>query len=272
MPIEIREKLNSREVTNGANPSAVLRYDVLGTDSDVLARQAVEVYAPTYYDFTGDGSWRIYRESVSVEPVSEFHWLAVVSFGPYTPTNESSFSFETGGGTQHITQSLGTRSYGESIGDTPLPAPDHQGAIGVTDNGVEGVDVIVPVYNFAETHYFPAAFVTPAYKATLAFLTGRVNNAVFRGFEAGEVLFQGASGNKRGAGDWAIDFRFAASPNVSGIQIGAIENVVKYGWEYLWVQYEDRVDFFTHKLVKAPVAAYAEMVHYPGDFSGLGIG
>lgn len=130
----------------------------------------------------------------------------------------------------------------------------------------------VPVYNFSETHYIDAALMTGAYKAALFFLTGAVNNAPFRGFAAGEVLFLGASGSKRGQDDWEIRFRFAASPNVTGLVVGSITGINKRGWEYLWGRYADAEDTAAKALVKRPVAAYVEQVYPYGDFSGLGIG
>ena len=111
---------------------------------------------------------------------------------------------------------------------------------------------------------------TPGYKTTLFVLTGRVNAGVFKGFAAGEVLFLGASGSQRGQDDWEITFRFAASPNVSGLAVGPITGITKRGWEYLWVRYADAED--QHVLVKQPIAAYVEKVYPDGDFSGLGIG
>jgi len=113
---------------------------------------------------------------------------------------------------------------------------------------------------------------TGAYKAALFFLTGAVNNAPFRGFAAGEVLFLGASGSKRGQDDWEIRFRFAASPNVTGLVVGSITGINKRGWEYLWGRYADAEDTAAKALVKRPVAAYVEQVYPYGDFSGLGIG
>jgi len=130
----------------------------------------------------------------------------------------------------------------------------------------------MPVYNFSETHYIDAGFVTQAYKLTLFALTDRVNNSVFRGFAAGEVLFLGASGSKRGEEDWEITFRFAASPNVEGLTIGNIPNINKKGWEYIWVRYADAEDLAAKTLVKKPIAVYVEKVYHDGDFSGLGIG
>jgi hypothetical protein len=47
---------------------------------------------------------------------------------------------------------------------------------------VEGVDITVPVYNFSETHYLPAASISGDYKASLFNLTGKVNAGSFKGF------------------------------------------------------------------------------------------
>jgi len=46
-------------------------------------------------------------------------------------------------------------------------APNFGGAVGVTHDSVEGVDITIPVYSFSETHFLDAAFVTPAYYGTL---------------------------------------------------------------------------------------------------------
>ena len=77
---------------------------------------------------------------------------------------------------------------------------------------------------------------------------------------------------RRGDDDWEITFRFAGSPNRSGLSVGPIGNIAKKGWEYLWVRYADAEDAASHSLVKAPLAAYVEKVYEEGDFSDLGIG
>ena len=130
----------------------------------------------------------------------------------------------------------------------------------------------MPVYQFSETHYLDDAVVTGAHKATLFAITGTVNNAWFKGFAAGECLFLGASGSMRGGGDWEITFRFAASPNVTGLSIGPIFGIDKKGWEYLWVRYADVEDEDAKMLVKRPISAYVEQVYNLTNFAGLGIG
>lgn len=92
-----------------------------------------------------------------------------------------------------------------------------------------GIDIAVPVYNFTETHYINNALVTENYKLALFQLTGRVNNAEFKSFAMGELLFLGASGSRRGKSDWEITFRFAASPNVANLTLGEMTGIQKEG-------------------------------------------
>jgi hypothetical protein len=258
----IRERYDSRESTEGAeSPSVDLIYVVEGTESDVAVRSLVEATIPAIYAGLVFQTYHINHEGGGV-------WEVSVRYGKQEPkeTGESAFSFDTGGVTAHITQSLATVSRHAPSGT----APDCQGAIGVTGDSVEGTDVTVPVYNFSETHYLADGAVTGAYKAVLFRLTGQVNGAPFKGFAVGEVLFLGASGAKRGTEDWEITYRFAASPNVTGLAVGPITGINKKGWEYLWVRYADAED--QNVLVKQPIAAYVEQVYPLGDFSTLGIG
>jgi len=258
MTITIDEKFDSREATVGESASVDLLYAVQGTEDDLVAKLLVEATSPTTYA-------GLVRQSYHVVHLGGGVWDASVRYGKKEPKEpgDSSFSFDTGGGTQHITQSLGT------VARYPAGAPNFKGAIGVTHDAVEGADIVVPIYSFAETHYIPTEDVTGAYKAALFFLTGRVNDAPFKGFAGGEVLFQGASGSQRGEDDWEITFRFAASPNATGLTIGDIGGVNKKGWEYLWVRYADVED--ANVLVKRPFAVYIEQVYEDGDFDGLGI-
>ena len=256
MAITIDERFNSREATEGSSTSTELLYLVQGTEDDLQVKSLVAATAPTVYD-------GLVRDSFSVTPLGGGVWECTVRY--VLLESESQFTFDTGGGTQHITQSL------QTIGGYAPPgftAPNFQGAMGVTTDSVEGTDITVPVYSFTETHYISGALVTPAYKAALFFLTGKVNGAAFKGFAAGEVLFLGAAGSKRGTDDWEITYRFAASPNVTGLVVGPITGIVKKGWEYLWVRYADAEDQYV--LVKRPIAAYVEQVYELGDFSGLG--
>jgi hypothetical protein len=262
MSIIIEERFESRKTTSGDEPAVTLSYWIKGTDDNLTARAYLATAAPLTYD-------GLVRKTYTVEPIGHLLWDGVATYGRRAKkeTGQSTFSFETGGGTQKITQSLGTRSYAPA-GQT---APDFGGAIGVTENGVDGVDITVPTFNFSETHYIAAENVTEAYKLLLYAATGRVNSQPWRGYAAGEVLFLGASGSERSAADWEITFKFAASPNVANLVIGDITGITKYGWEYLWVRYEDTEDAAAKCLVKKPKAVYVEQTYKTVNFATLGI-
>ena len=229
MPVEVFEKFESRRSTKAnqaSQSSAELGYIVRGTADDLAARNAAQAASPGTYD-------TLPRQTIQIEPIGPQLWDVTVRYsqnastGTSTPS-ESSFTFETGGGTQHITQSLQTVQRRPAPGTT---APDFGGAIGVTSDGVEGVDITVPVYQFSETHYFTDAQVTASYKGAIFSCTGKTNAGSFRGFAAGEVLFLGATGSKRGDGpddDWEITFRFAppqASPNQTNLTVGPVTGI-----------------------------------------------
>jgi len=264
MPATVTEKLESLETTDG---KAITRiYFIEGTESDTEAMDALKAEAPVVYN-------GLVRKPCRIEPLGFDSWLGEA---PYAPSGdiqqeplevgESSYQFETGGGTQHVTQSLQTINKYAPPGKT---APDFKGAIGVTESGVEGVDIQVKVFNWSETHCKSNSDVDDDYEAALYNLTYTVNNAPFKNFAAGEVLFLGAVGSKRGDGDWEITYRFASSPNKTGLTVGDITGIDKKGWEYMWVRYEDAEDDTAKALVKRPSAVYIEKLYDYGDFSGL---
>jgi len=198
MPITVTEKWDSRPTNGGEQPSVELLFVIDGTDDNLAAHAALLEHAPSEYE-------DLVLQSTHIERIAEYSWEASARYGmtEAKQAGQSQYSFDTGGGTQHITQSLAT------IGRYAAPgavAPDYQGAIGVTSEQVQGVDITVPVFQFSETHYFADVVVTDAYKGALFSLTGTVNAGPFRNFAPGEVLFLGASGSKRGREPWEITY------------------------------------------------------------------
>ena len=269
MPITVEEKYLSRPTKDsgqGEGTEELLSVErhflVKGTDDELLAAQAVRQNAPTTHN-------DLERGEITLEPIGPTQWEATVQYNPPDEEMEEgdwSHSFDTGGGSQHITQSKETVDSYAPTGET---APDFKGAIGVTKDGVAGVDITVPVYRFSETHIIADEKVTNAYKGRLFNLTGKTNSDAWNGFAAGETLFLGSSGSKRGRGDWEITFNFAASPNKTGLSVGDITGIDKKGWEYLWVLYEEQVDDTAKALVKRPKAVYVEKVYEEDDFAKL---
>jgi hypothetical protein len=266
--VTVEERSESRKPKTGDKATNEFLFEVTGTMDDFAVVAAIGAATPAIYE-------GLYFESVdSVEQVGWQQWYGsakYVSPNNKPNTNEKLFSFDTTGGTQKVTQSLSTvNKYAVGAGT----APDLKGAINVTEDSVEGVDITVPNFAFSVTFYMPDAGVTDTYVGTLYALTGTVCNAAFYGGDEGEVLFLGASGSKRGRGDWEIAFKFAGSPNVTGLTVGAITGIDKKGWEYLWLRYEKNVSGSGADALVTNTAkyAYVEQVYHEMDLSGLGIG
>ncbi|MDR1611881.1 MAG: hypothetical protein LBT97_03750 [Planctomycetota bacterium] len=267
MAVTVTEKFESRHLTTGENATLELAFNVFGTDDEAQAKQAVLAASPETYGSSRDQPY-LRRQGVQLEPEGPQLWNATVRYDSNWDAPvwaEDSFEFDTTGGTQHITQSLSTvTSYGR--------APNCYGAIGVSQSAVEGVDIVVPVFNFSETHHFSS--ISWSYRHVIAGLTGKVNYYSFRGFDRGEVLFLGASGSRRdsySSTPWEVTFRFAAQQNRTNIQVGNITGIRKWGWEYMWVRYEPADDYNTKTRIKRPVGVYIEKVYELASFAGLGI-
>ncbi|AQT67954.1 hypothetical protein STSP2_01106 [Anaerohalosphaera lusitana] len=260
MSITVAEKFDSPQITKGQNPSATCSFIVQGTDDESEALSALLAQTPDVYQ-------DMPRNSHGIDHLAQNLWEGAVHYGSgASDVNSFATSFDTTGGTQHITQSLSTISAYAKSGST---APLYGGAIGVTKSDVTGVDITVPVFNFSERHFILDA---NANALTYRNLTGCVNNLPFRGFAVGEVLFLGATGSIGQDGLWEVNFKFAASQNKSNITVGSITGIVKGGWDYMWVRYEDTEDMSAGAIVKRPTAVYVERVYPLADFSLLGIG
>jgi len=197
-------------------------------------------------------------------------WYVVVNYGIL----ESRYRFGTAGGTQHITQSHETVGSWARPGET---APDFKGAIGVTSDSVQGVDVPVPAREWTEAYMVADALVTEAYKDLLESLTYCVNTETFEGFDAGQVRFEGATLETQGyvavegvaTPYWQLTLAYKATPNRTYVTIGDIDGISKEGWDYLWVRYEDQVDESGKEVIKIPKAVYVDRVLYRGDLNEI---
>jgi hypothetical protein len=285
--IIFEEKPDSRpvEVDEFGSLKAHTRiYQVRGTSDETVALQTAQDNTESTYG----GS--LYRASIKVDPrpgtvdsiTDTGIWDITVEYAPLTKQQQaqsvSVISFDTTGGTQHIGHSIMTRSVSVAGGDVaPIYGPVGSaggGAIGVTDDGnVEGVDITVPVYTWSEMREFTDAQVAQ-YKPYWYSLTGKTNNAAFKGCAASECLFGGVSGSKRTEGStegkWEVTAKFSASPNRTGIVIGAMTNISKQGWDYMWIRYKATGD--GHHLVQTPLAVYVEQVYESGNLALLGFG
>jgi hypothetical protein len=255
-------------------------YKLFGTSNDVEVHAAVnqQISSVGYgWQYPGVSGAQLWAESYSIAFLGDNAWQVTINYektGAEAETPEPmrrARSFDTTGGTQHKTQAEDEVGYPGGFGGSPYQFK----AIGVDSNGVNGVDVVVPALSWQEQYDVPDSYVTASYVRGLAGITGTTNNAAFRGFQAGEVLFLGCSGSQewddqKGKGTWSLSYRFMASKNVTNESVGDITGISKKGHEYLWVRYEDAVS--GGSLLKKPRAVYVNKVYKDSDFSQLGIG
>lgn len=260
---------------NGEHGGATRTLLIMGTIDHDEAKNALLNFVPPFFN-----NYPI--KDSDITRISRTSWEAVVTYGDISRNSSSggngqgdqwpvrSHQFEISGTQQKVFNSLGTIG---SYAPRGRSAPYFGGLIGVTKDNVEGVDLDVAVSTFSETHYFPAEFVTTNYISFVGRMYGRVNTNPFRGFAPDEVRFMGVSGSWKGNERWTeLTYRFAVSPNMSGIWVGDIGPIWKPGWAYLWVRYEDQADDNAGALVKRPIGVYVEQVYHYFNFSALGIG
>jgi hypothetical protein len=175
--------------------------------------------------------------------------------------------FDTSGATQHITQAISQTDHGP-VRYFEIAASR---AIGVTQDDVLGVDIVVPVMNFTvkkkwNYHQFNADSALNIYART-----GKVNSDVVTigdmQFQPGELLFGGGSGGVVQS-HWEISYTYFASPNRRNLAISPAINVpAKKGHEYLWVLY--RRDKQDNRFVQTPEAAFVSKVYEEEPLNGV---
>lgn len=291
MSITVMERVTSRPLVNDPKAMSVSREYWAHTNNieedpgDI--NDAVANASPNFY-------LGMMKKRILVNPQGAGFWHATVEYGsiegialtgqgigdPGQPTSSvgpedklgPEFSFTTSGGTEHVTQSLGTITEAGYGGRVP---PETNNAIGVSKSGVAGCDIIVPKFECSTVRR--VAFVTMNYVNRLVDCTGCVNNATWHEFDHHCALFLGAEGHYDGqvADDsWLVTFKFLIGRNQTDILIRAgslpsldlrIES--KFAHDYLWVGYEPDVDETAGVLLQVPWFAKVERLYKEADFA-----
>lgn len=282
-------ELDPGPIVSGKSTTAEKRYIVLGAgDDEDVAYAAVASAAPGEYahpsgetlpiaeitldESKGNGVWMAtarYDAETGEDANSQSGTGDTPSELPQPPADSEnlagSMSFTTLGGTIHITQSLETRQAVAVAG----AAPDNKQAIGVHGDSdqIDGTDIVAPKLEITLKRKF--AQVTTKYLRVLRDLTGTVNTAKFMRFDAGEVLFMGATGDQ-GADGFDVSFQFAITPNEATVAVATGLTITsKKGWEYIWASYSPAKD--GNALTRHPIYAFLERVYRETDFKKLGI-
>lgn len=277
-----KQLLNLRDVdinadTNGKVTSFRDSIMVIGatTENEARTYALATVPATQYGLLRGDISLRETPGSDMFKFNVDYKVPDVSGTNPSLPAKK--ISFDTGGTTKHITLAekvTKQRSY-------PLPGAeidDFKDMIGVNEDGtVSGVDIPAYGLKFSETNYFIKDQVSATLLRNLKAMTGKINSKVFRGFNIGEVLFTGASGN------WDADTRVIAI--TYNFEVNEDEGMITYkdaygdeyqveskrGWDYRWI-YFIKAENSKGRIVPKIGAIVDQQVFKEVDFGFLGIG
>lgn len=250
---------------NSAKESYELKWRASGIDDDTYVR-AVALSAAPLTVWIPEGV--LHRQDVALDHVGWGLFIVTASYGPKNKTAGSySATFDTTGGTLTIKASLSTiASY--SAGGA---IPNHGGAIGVNGDEVEGAEIVIPALKETITFRHPQGVIDQAKIKALARMTGKVNSDTFLTFDAGEVLFLGATGSDGSEAEAEIQYQFAMSENLQNKVIGGITVAQKNGWDVSWIQFAPQV--VGGLPVRKPMYIYVERVYERTSLSGaLGFG
>lgn len=183
---------------------------------------------------------------------------------------EFRISFDTTGGTL---QAFWTPDPDNRVHRYPPTATDYRGAIQVRDLKPEGCSQVIPALKF-DVHYRHERSATPLefleYGRDLAAITGRTNLLSFYGFDPGEVLYLGSSGQNGVDSDPVLDHHFIASQNIQ--LLFDTFTVDKDGHDFLWIAYEPIPDGMTNVGKPKIIGVYVHQIYEPVDFANIGVG
>ena len=232
--------------------SAEIKYLVLNHTTKRAAIEAVLNSAPATYGANGELRFKEVRfDGYDGENYSNVKCTAIYSndnnqYADDESEGEPTISFDCGGGTKHVVHAI---KQGKIVGSTVSYSADDAGG-GIGWNGKTGTEaefagVDVPTADMREvyTKLIPVSKITGTgganYKKALAGLCGKVNNATFKGYNAGEVMFVGMSYTAPTKGQKKVmaTYNFRISPRETNVKIsGQTYSVTKEGWQYAWAR------------------------------------
>lgn len=269
MMAEIRELYTSRSAEIGLNEKSSVRiYHVLtgaGEDESTVETLTLAT-APT----TSGG---MKRESLKYEHLGGGIFSSQVRYSQ--KFHKTGWRFSTRG--EKVKKFHGTHIRSSvAAGQVPI---DFKGAINVTPRGVEGVDVIIPTFNFSVTKRFTVGTVDADYIDDIFQATGGMNSGAFtfttangwsKTFLARECLYEGAEGEQVDEYDAELQFYFSASPKALNIPIPGLDPVEsKDGWDYLWIYHMEAEDEGSRTIIRRPVQADVVRVIKEVNFADL---
>lgn len=257
----------TRNEQDSAQSSATFVFIARGSKNEDEIIAAVRDFAP---EILGAEYENLPRQSIAIsERLTEDDWKVSVVYadsgrnGQYDDSGEQEpqYNFEISAGTKKTVYAI------KHVKTYPSSAQVPKAGI----NDGEGVEIIYPVSRFSETHFMTSEKVSTSYRRKVAELVGKINNASFKGYSKGQVLFMGCTGSRTGREKWQITFSFAVSHKQTGISIGDISGISKDPWDVIWCQYEEGENNNRTETIKKVKAVHVEQVYEEGNFGTLGI-
>lgn len=236
---------------NGRLLSAEIPYIVFDAIDESDALQAVLDAAPQKLDFNGSlirlssveiderCNAEVYKVNASYEKSSE------PSSDSDSGDNAVEISFSTGGGSKHVVDALAVKSIGDnSYCGNRIGWNGKKGA----DEEFAGVDIPDSNLQLTLTVTKNMSALNTRWQRNIAELTGKVNDKKFRGYERGEVLFDGCSfSGVEGSEDVKVSYNFSIRLNEKGVKLGKGEDgqwitADKLGFQYIWTVPDFRDD------------------------------
>ncbi len=254
---------------DSAQSSATFFYIVSGSQNENEIIEFVRTSTPPELTEEYDN---LPRQTISIaERLTEDDWKVEVAYadsgnsGDYGSSGdekaEPSYNFEISAGSKKVVYAL------QHVKSYPSGAAAPQAGI----NNGEGVEIVIPVGRFSETHFMSKNKVSSSYKRKITELVGKINSGSFKGYDKGQVLFMGASGSRTGKERWQITFNFAVATKQTGISIGGISGISKDPWDIIWCEYDEDKNKDGSEIIKKVKAVHTERVYEYGNFGSLGI-
>lgn len=241
-------------------PTTTLEYVATGSDDGAFVK-SYAISATALSVLTPQGT--LWRQDIQISHEGFSNWHITVPYArEKAATGSYRFSFDTTGGTVHITNSK------ETVGKFPATAPNFKGMIGVHDDQVDGVDITIPALKMSYAFKHPLGVMSEAKAKYLSSITGMVSSVLWHGFAAGEILFLGATGSDGTDAEAEVAYHVVASVNATGLSFGDVANVIKKGHEYAWIAWKNAVDAGPPKRpVKQPEFVYVERLYDTVDLN-----
>jgi len=264
--ITIHELIQSREETVPIDPiergSAVTRWVILADagEDEEAAKALLKATTPEKVN-------ELTLRDHHIKPISVNAWFGTAQYGQRAVARRE---FDTTGGRVNIRHALKQTRYK----DDGTSEDDPNKAINVDKDGrVRGTEIIIPAMSFNETHEISSNIVTDSWIRDVRDLTGKVNDAQFRGHEPGEVLFRGVQGSNASDDlNWELTFFFLAGKNLTAdTTLFDGFTITKKAHDYLHVRWKSKQENPNELIVQAPRDVLVGETYEEDDFGILTI-